>query len=414
MITISITESSKQVIFGIPEFIKITIGGTPNALVLYTLDGSPVDPTGVSATTLLMEHAPGDSLHGTIFLPTDKTILDLNILAIGVLSNDTATFYRRYGLEPHITDQSGVKTTKVITRGITNTASANIATDGSIIANDGYTEGSTTLSSFTQDGYDGYADNSFIALSGTLVGNKVSPFDHIDGYITGNDGNLDGYSTSALTPEQGLSHLKFSDRGSIFEDDGNGKVSNDNLPNIDPRSSKVFDSEGRQIEVVPIEDYPDNGYTIDVDANNIDDNFDNTNDDPTTNFTSGGIFNPRAQFIEMDGRQDGYINGQPILPGDRVILNKPFGEIRYLEKREDSGVPITTTTGYVSGGFSSMIVDYVREQVAFYYFDHRDLRWICSIQKINPPKDELVARRNGVVVGWNFRWITGRRVFLPG
>jgi len=414
-ISINIIESAKQIIAEIPEYISVTVSGVSNAIVYYTLNDSVPDP--MSLTTFIMEHAPGDPLHGTIFLPTHENTLDLNIFAVGVLPGDTTTFYRRYGLDSRKIGigRPGIKKPVLGGTGYSNTASPNVdPVTGLIIASDGYTEGQGIAYELTQDGYDGYVNRFSVAVSGTQTTIPPIVYDHIDGYIAGSDGRIDGYATTTLTPGQELNLLKLSNKGQIFVDDGHGLVQQPiNFREIDPRSSTIVDSTGDQIEVVPVQDYPTDGYR--VDGYNVDINFDNapTQPPPSVKFTSGGMFNPRASYIEIDGRIDGYINGQPIKPGDRVIINKPYGELRYSTKREDLGDALRTTMGYISGGLVCPIYDYNKGQAAFYYWDNHDYRWVVSLQKISPPNYQIFAQRNGVVIGQVFKWITGKGQVLP-
>jgi len=391
-ININIVESVKQIIAGIPEYIEVTVDSP--STVFYTTDGTNPDSSGNSLTTLIMEHEPGNALQGIIFLPTNANILDLNIFAVGIPNTNVGVFYRRYGLEPRKIGigRPGIK--KPVSGGTayTNTASPN--TDpitGLIIAPDGYTEGYGVAHSFSQDGYDGYADNYNVAFSGTQTTIPQVEYDHISGFTNSNDGFTDGYATTLLTREQEQYLLKLSDSGPIFIDNGQGPVQQPtNFTENDPRSSTIVDSDGDQIEVVPVED--DDGYR----------------------FTTAGMFDPHAAYIEIDGRIDGYINGKPIRPGDVTIINKPYGELRYSSRREDLGDAIRTTSGYISGGLVCPIYDYNKGQAAFYYWDNHDYRWVVSLQKITPPDYKIFAKRNGVVVGQVFKWITGKGQILPG
>lgn len=392
-IGLNIIESEKQNIAGIPENIKVTVTGVANAIVYYTFDGSNPDP--MSLTTLIMEHAVGDPLHGTIFLPANENLLDLNMLAVGVSPSDTATFYRRYGLDPRKIGigRPGIK--KPIPGGTayTNVASPNVEpTTKQIIASDGYTEGAETVFAITEDGYDGYVDGYSVAVSGFQTTIPPTVYDHIDGYINSTDGYTDGYSVTTLTTEQEQELEKLSDKGDRFIDNGNGlQLLGDNVRNIDPRSSSIIDSSGDTIEVVPVQDYKSAPFVGQY-----------------------MYFDPKAPYIEIDGRVDGYINGQPVLPGDKTIINKPYGELRYSTKREDLGDALRTTTGYISGGLVCPIYDYNKGQAAFYYWDNHDYRWVVSLQKITPPVYTIFAKRNGVVVGQVFKWITGKGQILPG
>lgn len=416
-ISINIIESSKQIIAGIPETVNVSINGVTNAIVYYTLDGSAPDP--MSLSTLMMEHPPGDPLHGYILLPTNQGILDLNMLAISVSPDDSATFYRRYGLDTKKIGigRPGIKKSILGGTAYTNTASPNIDPDsGQVIAADGYTEGSGTVYALTQDGYDGYVDGYTVAVSGMHVAIPPVIYDHIDGYTNSDDGYSDGYSVTTLTVAQLEELNRLSSNGPIYLDNGNGLVEiSHGFREIDPRSSTIVDSTGDTHEVVPVEDFPIDGYTIDGygDGYSIDINYDNA---PVqrANFTSGGMFNPKAAYIEIDGRVDGYINGHQIKPGDRTIINKPYGELRYSTKREDLGDALRTSMGYISGGLVCPIYDYVKGQAAFYYWDNHDYRWVVSLQKITPPEYKIFAKRNGVVIGQVFKWITGKGQVLPG
>ncbi len=417
-IILNIIESSKQIISGIPEYISVNISHVSNAIVYFTLDGSTPDISGLSLSTFIMEHNIGDPLNGTIFLPTKSNVLDLNMLAIGVDPNDVATFYRRYGLNSRNIGigRPGIKKPILGGSAYINTTNTNIAIDGNIISTDGYTQGYVTRYDLTTATIDGYDDGYYLATSGQQTSIPINVYDHIYGYTDGN--NPDGYSTTTLTMEQELGLVKLSNKGNIFvampdtsSSTGSKMISQDGLVNTDSRSSTIIDSNGDQIEVIPTQDFPA-GYV--EDRHVITDNFDDAPIAQTAIFTSGGIFNPQAAYIEIDGRIDGYINGQPIVPGDRVIINKPYGELRYATKKEDLGNSIRATMGYVSGGLSTAIYDYNKGQAAFYYWDSHDNKWVVSLQKIEAPKYEIFARRNGVVVGQVFRWVTGKRQIMPG
>ena len=416
-ITITVIESLKQRIAEIPEYISVSIDGVPNANVYYTLDGSNPDPNSLS--TILMEHAPGDPLHGTIFLPTSANFLSLNMLAVGPTPGDTATFYRRYGLDSR---KHGSPTTKELFVGETAfivTPSPNLTASGEVIASDGYTEGSITYVDIQAlDTDDGYTDAFNAATSGQQVTIPAAVYDHVVGFTDGD--NPDGYVTTTLTPEQEQELIKLSDRGDIFlavpdptSPTGSKLVSDDTLRNIDPRSTTVIDTDGRQIEVIPLETEPA-GYTENVSAGTIDDNFADAADQDVAQFVSGGIFDPLAAYIEIDGRVDGYINGQPVKPGDRVIINKPFGDLRYIKSRQDLGDAVRKTETINQGGFVCSIPNYRTGEIFFYYADLHDQRWIVSEQKFTPPQYDIFAINNGVVAGQVFKWITNKRQVLPG
>jgi hypothetical protein len=417
-ISINVIESNKQLIANIPEYLTIAITGTNNAIVYFTFDGTTPDQSGFSLTTKIMEHNVGDPLHGIIFLPTHENILELNMVAVGALPNEVATFYRRYGLDSRKLGigRPGIKL-PIVSGGnaIIITPSPNKLSDGTIVANDGYTEGYVVQYDITKIGFDGYIDAYGVGVSGIQTALPSAIYDHIDGYITNSDGNIDGYSTTTLTLAQEQNALRLSDRGNVYIDDGQGLVAHqqDTFKQTDPRSNTIYDSQGRVIEIIPIEDYPTDGYTIDVGANSIDINYDNAPIQEVELFTTGGMFNPRAAYIEIDGRVDGYINGQPIQPDDRILINKPFGELRYHPSKENLGTELRQKMGIITGGIVCSIFDYEKGQAAFYYHD-QDNRWVRSLQAITSPQFEIFARRNGVVVGQVFTWITNKAQILPG
>jgi hypothetical protein len=413
-LVINVIESKKQIIAEIPDYLTISMIGTTNAVLYYTLDGSNPDPTGNSLSTIIMEHAVGNPLNGTIFLPTQYNFLELSMLAVGIEIDNTATFYRRYGL-----DNKKIGTRAKLPfhdggSGYVNTPS--ISRDGrQIIAPDGYTEGYTVKYGHRHD-RDGYDDGYFIAVSGKQEAIPLAHYDHIYGYTDYT--NKDGYSTTTLTPSEELNLVKLSNRGTIFvvvpdptSPTGSRLVAQNNLANIDPRSSTVIDSNGDQILVIP-KQTDAAGYTDGY--HEVTDDFDDAPTPLTTNFTSGGIFNPKAMYIEIDGRVDGYINGQPIMPGDRTIINKPYGTLDYVAKREDLGDAVRERMRGVSGGLVCQIVDFNKKQMCSYYADMKSNRWVVSLQKVEPPKYEVFARRNGVVVGQCFKWIMWKGQMLPG
>lgn len=417
-ISINVIESARQIVAGIPEYININISGVANAIVYYTTDGSTPDPD--SLTTLIMEHLVGDPLNGVIFLPTNTNLLYLNVLAVGVNPSDIATFYRRYGLDSRNIGigRPGIKKPVDGGSGYINTINKNISESGQVIATDGYTEGSAEKYTVTQDGYDGYVYNYYVATSGEQVAFPEPLYDHIYGYADGD--NPDGYSTTSLTAEQEQGLVVLSGTVNTFvaipdsnSSTGSKMVFKPKSVSIDPRSSSIKDSSGDEGEVIPVEDYPA-GYVQDINARNITNNFEDAEPTPVVAFTSGGIFDPTAQYMLIDGRVDGYINGQPVLPGDRVIINKPYGELRYPKRKGDLGEAIRKTNGYISGGLVTPIYDYEKGQAAFYYWDSHDNRWVVSLQKIEAPKYEIFAKRNGVVVGQVFKWIVGKGQMLPG
>lgn len=416
-IVINIIESSEQIISEIPKYLSVTITNVNNAIVYYTFDQSSPNP--LSLTTKIMEHLPGDPLHGIIFLPSTVNILDLNMLAVGVNPNDTATFYRRYGLDNKNIGigRPGIKKPISGGTGFVNTASPNIdPITKQIIANDGYTEGYGIAYDITQDGYDGYVDGYSIGVSGYQIAIPPVIYDHIYGYTNSTDGYTDGYSTTTLTLGQELNLLRLSDDGIIFIDDGHGKMQPVGFRETDPRSGSIIDSDGRVVRTIPIETFQEDkdGYTVDDSAHSIDIDYDNTPIQAKTPFTSGGMFNPRAAYIEIDGRIDGYINGTQINPGDIRLINKPFGGLQYSAKREDLGDGVRKTSNIISGGLICPIHDYAKGQSAFYYGNLHDNRWLVSLQNLTPPEYKVFSKKNGVVVGQVFKWIIGKPQVLPG
>lgn len=418
-ITITIFESVRQIIEQIPEYIQVSIDGVTNANVYYTFDGSNPDPTGSSPSTFLMEHEPGDPLHGTIFLPTTANFLALSMLAVGVSPSDTTTFFRRYGFEDR---KLGPPNIKELTHGHTafiTTPSPNKTTDGQIIAPDGYTTGSAILTKPPKvELHDGYTDGHYVAVSGEQVVIPSATFDHVIGYTDGT--SPDGYVTTTLTDKDEQRLIQLSDRGNIFvavpdagSSTGSKRISTPDLQNIDPRSTTIRDYKDRQIEIIPTE-LEATGYTTEIDGYDIRDDLEEEPTPQIVDFTTSGIFDPMAAYIEIDGRVDGYINGELVRPGDRTIVNKPYGDLRYVKGKQDLGDAVRKTTGIGQGGLVAAIPNYQTNTIVFYYADLHDQRWIKSIQKFEPPKFEIFAVRNGVVVGQVFPWIWNRRQVLPG
>lgn len=410
-IIITVIDSAKQVVAGIPKYINVSID--INANVYYTFDGSTPNQNDLS--TMIMEHNPGYPLNGVIFLPTDISTLDLNILAIGSDPNNIGTFYRRYGLENKKLNYRGHHKPIKRSAGIIVDPSENTTIDNVVISSDGYTSGKEIYYDLTGANIDGYDDGYYLSVSGQKVALPAEQYDHIIGYSNSDD-EPSNVITTTLTPGKEQNLNKLSNRGNIFiavpdptSRTGSKLVSNDNLINIDPRSSNIIDENGGQIEDVPDASEPA-GYTLDIDGNIVNNDIDNMDVQQTSIFTGRGIFNPRAAFIEIDGRVDGYLNGEPIQPGDRVIINKPYGELRYAKNRSEP----KNTNGYISGGITTVIYDYNKGQAAFYYHDFESNRNVVSLQKIDAPQYEIVAKRNGVVIGWVFKWITGKRQVMPG
>lgn len=399
-IVINVIESGKQSVYGIPDYINVSITGVSNVIVYYTTDGTTPDTTGFSLSTLIMEHAVGDPLNGVIFLSADDNILHLNILAVSESPYQASTFYRRYGYSERIKDINDLPESAY-----TYSFSANTAADGTIIAADGYTEGSAEKVIHTQDGADGYVDKFSIATSGFETAIPERVYDHIDGYDA--DGNP---ITTRLSNVQEDKLTKKSNRGHVFISTADGMKAVLKPIQIDPRSTTIKDSRGDYIEVVPEEHYPINDYTKDGYA--IDVNYDEDAPKPREFFSTSGLFDPNASYIEIDARIDGYINGEKIRPGDRVIINKPFGDIRYPIKKQDFGRAYLDNH-VISGGISSPIFDYNRGQAVFYYWDARDNRVVKSIQKITTPNYGPPASRVGPA-GLVYKWITGKKQVMPG
>jgi hypothetical protein len=115
------------------------------------------------------------------------------------------------------------------------------------------------------------------------------------------------------------------------------------------------------------------------------------------------FFNPRSQFIVIDGR-DGY-QDQSVF-----IINRPFGgtldEVKYL-----GGKSLYEPSPYISGGLVRQFYNYEKGIGVFYYFDHNECRWIKSIQKMEetlPPN--IGVRRGGLPLV--FAWIHNKRSMI--
>jgi hypothetical protein len=114
-------------------------------------------------------------------------------------------------------------------------------------------------------------------------------------------------------------------------------------------------------------------------------------------------FNPRSQFIVIDGR-DGY-QDQSIF-----IINRPFGgtmdEVKYL-----GGKSLYEPSPYISGGLVRQFYNYDKGIGVFYYFDHNECRWIKSIQKM----EERLPSNVGIRHGGNplvFAWMYNKRSMI--
>lgn len=114
-------------------------------------------------------------------------------------------------------------------------------------------------------------------------------------------------------------------------------------------------------------------------------------------------FNPRSQFIIIDGR-DGY-QDQSV-----YIINRPFGgtlnEVKYL-----GGKSLYEPSPYLSGGLVRQFYNWEKGIGVFYYFDHNECRWIKSIQKMEeqlPPN--VGMRRGGLPLV--FAWIYNKRSMI--
>jgi hypothetical protein len=116
-------------------------------------------------------------------------------------------------------------------------------------------------------------------------------------------------------------------------------------------------------------------------------------------------FNPRSQFIVIDGR-DGYAD-QSVF-----IINRPMGgtmdDTKYL-----GGKAVYEPAPYISGALARHFYNYEKGIAVFYYFDHNECRWIKSIQKIQePPLPDGVGMRRGTGVPLVFKWVYGKRSMI--
>lgn len=115
-------------------------------------------------------------------------------------------------------------------------------------------------------------------------------------------------------------------------------------------------------------------------------------------------FNPRSQFIVIDGR-DGY-QDQSVF-----IINRPMGgtldDAKYL-----GGKSLYEPAPYISGGLVRHFVNYEKGIMVFYYFDHNECRWIKSIQRIQePPLPRGVGQRRGTPP-LVFAWVYDKRSMI--
>jgi hypothetical protein len=115
-------------------------------------------------------------------------------------------------------------------------------------------------------------------------------------------------------------------------------------------------------------------------------------------------FNPRSQFIVIDGR-DGY-EDQSVF-----IINRPIGgtldDTKYL-----GGKSLYEAAPYISGGLVRHFYNYEKGIVVFYYFDSNECRWIKSIQKIQePPLPSGIGQRRGGMP-LVFTWVHGKRSMI--
>jgi len=114
-------------------------------------------------------------------------------------------------------------------------------------------------------------------------------------------------------------------------------------------------------------------------------------------------FNPRSQFIVMDGR-DGY-QDQSVF-----IINRPLGgtlrDTTYL-----GGKSMYEPTSYISGSLVRSFYNYEKGIGVFYYMDAAEGRWIKSIQKMEEklPPNVGLRHSNPPLV---FAWIYNRRSMI--
>ena len=106
-------------------------------------------------------------------------------------------------------------------------------------------------------------------------------------------------------------------------------------------------------------------------------------------------FNPRSQFIVIDGR-DGY-QDQSVF-----IINRPMGgtmdDTKFL-----GGKLLYETSPYISGSLVRQFYNYEKGIGVFYYFDGNECRWIKSIQKMEERLPPNVGMRRGgppLVFAW--------------
>jgi len=115
------------------------------------------------------------------------------------------------------------------------------------------------------------------------------------------------------------------------------------------------------------------------------------------------FFNPRSQFIVIDGR-DGY-QDQSVF-----IINRPMGgtmdEVKYL-----GGKSLYEPSPYISGSLVRQFYNYEKGIGVFYYLDQNECRWIKSIQKMEeklPPNIGMRRGGNPLV----FAWIYNKRSMI--
>jgi len=118
---------------------------------------------------------------------------------------------------------------------------------------------------------------------------------------------------------------------------------------------------------------------------------------------NNAYFNPRSQFIVIDGR-DGY-QDQSVF-----IINRPMGgtmdQTKYL-----GGKSLYEPSPYISGSLVRQFYDYDKRIGVFYYFDSNECRWIKSIQKMEAVLPSGVGMRRGVMP-FVFTWIYNKRSMI--
>lgn len=115
------------------------------------------------------------------------------------------------------------------------------------------------------------------------------------------------------------------------------------------------------------------------------------------------FFDPRAQFILIDGR-DGY-QDQSVF-----IINRPMGDTMDLVKYL-GGKSLYEPSPYISGSLVRQFYNYDKGIGVFYYLDQNECRWIKSIQKMEERLPPGVGQRHGTTP-LVFAWIYNKRSMI--